>query len=401
MICGVFRFSRGRLRRDLPLFFLLIAWAISLIVTVLIGGWKARNIHSMVGMDVCLVIIAVLGLKCDMPLSYDLGLQKGLIAGGVISTIYAIYQQAAVHFGLPLRFPPMNNPSFRLLTENTDRGLRSFATFPEPSMLAAYLIPIAIAMLYLAANQHGTRSIRSWFISMLLFVGLLASGSFSIFISLPIALVLCLFVQGHGLGRLIKASGALISVGILVLLLIATGDWAATLGDGLLGRFLNATEDSSLITRYGLNVASVRVFEENPIFGKGVVPDPDYFFERMPPETTIYQGADTLGGGDSLLLAIASGQGICGLFCFTALVFIAVRRSRQDIFLQSALIGCVVVMTFQCPNFELYLIWVVLGLCLARRPYFPKTGRRPMNLSEAATRANINPGKNYERLRPA
>jgi hypothetical protein len=370
-ICGILRVSQGRLRRDLPVLGLLITWAISLIITVLIGGWKPINVHPMVSLDVCLFVIGIFSLTCDMPESYDLGLQKGLLAGAVLSALYALYQQAALRFGLPFGVPPLNNPSFYEITDTANWGLRSFAFFSEPSILAAYLIPMAVATLYSAATLHAAKSTWWWLISLLIFVGLVTTGSVYIFVSLPVALFLCLFAQRRRLDAWIKVSVALLSFALLVLLLIVSFGWAASLSDVLVSRVSNAKYDESLISRYGMDIASLRIFEENPIFGYGVNPDPDYFFERMPPETTIYQSADSLVGGDSLLLVILSGQGICGFFCFAALIFVGVRRSSGNVFLQSALIGCVVVMTIQCSNIDLYLIWVVMGLCLAR----PANGR--------------------------
>jgi hypothetical protein len=367
-VCGVIRICSGRIRRDIPVFLCLIGWVMSLIVSVAISGWNSPQIHGMIVYDASLLMITIFGLKCNIPRSYDLSLLRGLIAGAVISVVYALYQQGTFRLGLPYGIPPLNNPSFILYTDNEDIGLRSFAFFSEPSILAAYLLPLATAFFFIASNQRGAKAVRAWFLSLFLFVGIVATGSFSVFVSMPITLLLCLATQRRGLNVLLKGLVALLSIGFVLGTLIATTPWAASLSETLVERLADASHDPSLVSRYGTDVAGFEIFKEHPLFGAGVAPDADYFISRLPAESTHYQAVDTLTLAPSLPVAILSAQGIFGLLFLGTLSFLAIVRSQRNMFLRLIFIGCLVVMTVQCANPDLYLIWVIMGLCLSQSP---------------------------------
>ncbi len=367
-ICAALRVSKGRFSNDWRLAALLAVWVTCLFISVHNAGWHSQStsIHAMVGFCVSLSIAAVFGLWGDVPRAYDKSLQRGLVAGAALSALYGLYQQGAFRLGLPFALPPLNNPSFSLITEGHDPGLRSFALFSEPSIYAAYLIPIAAALLFQAADQRGLASIRQWLVALLVFAGLLASGSFSVCLTLPVVLLLCLFSQRRGFGPFAKAVAVLLSVLVMALFLSSATHWASRLNQELGDRLSDLFQDQSLVTRYGMDLASLKIFLEHPLFGSGVLPDPGYFYPHIPSWVPDYQAASTLGGGDSLPLVIISGQGAFGFTFFVILLIWGWRRTRSAPFLRLSLIGALVPMTLQCGNYDLYLIWVVLGLCLAQ-----------------------------------
>ncbi len=368
LLCGIIRIVYGNLRTDRPLIYLLLFWGLVLGFSVWLQGFQSQQRNAMVVFGVDLSILFILGLIECSRFDFDERLQSGIIMGAAASAVYALYQQIALRVGWPFGIPPMNNPSYSLIVSTAeDVGLRSFGLFPEPSMLAAYLIPIGVSLLFVGSHKQLKESYKIYALTILIMLGTMASGSFSIVIGLPLVLLLCLMARRATLTTLTKLAGALFVLMLALAIASRTSTWASNVTEKLIDRLSGALEDPSLIVRYGMKVASLNIFLENPILGCGVVPSHQYFYSSMPSGSIGIQDEDSLSGGDSLPLYILAGQGIVGFFLFAGISILAYYRSRQKPFLSYTLLGCMVVMTLQAGNVDLYLIWIIMGLCLGQR----------------------------------
>jgi hypothetical protein len=379
--CGIARLMAGKVRQDRPLIYLLLAWGLTLGTSVYLAGIKPEQRNAMVVFGVSLSIIFIFGVIDCHHLDYNDRLQNGIISGAIISAVYALYQQLAFRIGLPYGIPPMNNPSFSLIRDSGDVGLRSFGFFPEPSMLAAYLIPITVSLLFVGSIKTFKETYWINGVATIIMFGVVASGSFSIIVALPMVLLLCLVARRATVSALLKLAGATIIVGFLLLFISKISDWAANLISDLSIRLAGAMDDPSLIVRYGMKVASFNIFLDHPVFGCGIVASADYFYSSMPPESIGIQDEISLTGGDSLPMYILSGQGIVGFAMFLGVLILAYRRSRTNPFLSYALLGCLVVMTLQAGNVDLYLIWVIIGLCIGQKCEAPSSATVAPNSS--------------------
>jgi len=124
-------------------------------------------------------------------------------------------------------------------------------------------------------------------------------------------------------------------------------------------RFGNLTGDWSLQVRAGAMRAAVDIFIEHPLTGYGPTATADVFSQKLPPRVALLEAKT---GVDSWPLSILSDQGIVGLVSFGAVVYFALRNSRQDPELLSAIIALLVVISLQTGFPFLYHIWAILGL---------------------------------------
>ena len=154
-------------------------------------------------------------------------------------------------------------------------------------------------------------------------------------------------------------------------------------------RAQDGMEDSSLLVRRGAMSAGWEMFKVNPLFGAGVIINPEEFRQFLPMDSIdveVSQGTGSVGVG------ILAGQGMVGFFCYCALIFLALKRSRQDPELHGALIGILVTMNIQVGYETIYALWVILGMSLSftgaekaaavrkseRAPFFRAEDARPL-----------------------
>jgi hypothetical protein len=129
----------------------------------------------------------------------------------------------------------------------------------------------------------------------------------------------------------------------------------------IVSRVSNISYDQSSIVRTGSKIAALRIFSDYPIFGSGVRPTAEYFLASMPIEASIME---TKTGTDSLTLLILSGQGIAGFLCFSWMVFVSHLKTKAKSDFNPMLLSTIFVMTFQIGYDQMYITWVLIGLCL-------------------------------------
>jgi hypothetical protein len=114
----------------------------------------------------------------------------GFWIGGIISSVYAIYQLIGLRNGLPFSYININNSSFSLLDlDSTIYHNRALGITAEPSILAS-LITIVVGMSIVTLLIES--SARGYFYTLISLLGLMATASQSI-VGIPIYIVIICF----------------------------------------------------------------------------------------------------------------------------------------------------------------------------------------------------------------
>ena len=376
-ICGALRFLTRSRRIEPKLLILLAIWFAGMVASVAGQGFASMHVNPMIVYCTNLAIIGFFAINPgDSNLnSFNDSLKTGFIAGALISAIYAAYQQIANVQGLPFSIPALNNPSYALYSDvEFIRNFRSYAFCPEPSVLAALLI--SSLCLVMSRLVYGIGSIPGnvGMIVVMLF-GLLASGSFSLVISLPLALAAVFFGQLSNFrrwSRHLAIVASLIAISSLIILV-----WQPAQDQFLKvwDRASESVDDDSLIIRVGAMIGAVEMFKEYPLFGAGVIPKPDEFVQFLPVESLATEVARGVG---SVGLGILMGHGLVGTLCYLVLMGWALKRSRQDPEINGALIGILVPMNIQVGYETIYALWVIIGLSYSLSKVQKEEGIRPM-----------------------
>jgi len=284
---------------------------------------------------------------------------NGYLMGGVVSSIYGAYQLLAWRGGLPYATLFNNNQNFPSYADLADLPslTRAFAFTPEPSVLASLLIPAFLVALYRVV-AGGTQTKYDIFQFAAITVGLVVSSSLSVLLSLPIALLLIVAII-----RVVRRRWLTLVIYATVLALIVVGTLSVPVFQEAFAanfyRFGNLTGDWSLQVRAGAMRAAVDIFIEHPLTGYGPTATADVFMQKLPPRIALFEPKS---GVDSLTLSVLCEQGVVGLLSFGAVVYFALRNSRQDPELLTAIIALLVVISLQTGYPYLYHIWAILGL---------------------------------------
>jgi hypothetical protein len=287
---------------------------------------------------------------------------NGYVMGGVISSLYGAYQLLAWRVGLPYSTLLNNNPNFPSFAaekalDPLSEFTRAFAFTTEPSVLASMLIPAFLVVLYrLVAGRTQTKHDIFQFAAIT--VGLVVTSSASLLVSLPIALLLIVaFIRELRTRALTLVFYATV-LALVVFSALSVPVFQETFSANFY-RFGNLTGDQSLLIRAGAMHAAVEIFIEHPLTGYGPTATADIFAQNLPPRVALLEPKT---GVDSMPLSVLSDQGVVGLVSFGAVVYFALRNSRQDPELLTAIIALLVVISLQTGYPYLYHIWALLGL---------------------------------------
>jgi hypothetical protein len=231
----------------------------------------------------------------------------GFKFGGLVSSIYAIYQLVGLRINLPFAYLEMNNSSFSLVgLEYSEDILRSFGFTPEPSILASLLwIMVGVALTDLL-NVGG---IKRYLIFSSVLMGLLSTSSQSIPL-LPLYIILIVFIdrKSNPVTRSFLASD-LIGGGIMIfamLGLLLTNEsilfWLSRAGS------FNSNNTSGEM-RLNDIVIGIQMFNEYPIFGLGLGCSSDLMAKFSSKMNIITES----GGITSGFIRVVAEQGMIGL----------------------------------------------------------------------------------------
>jgi hypothetical protein len=231
----------------------------------------------------------------------------GFKFGGLVSSLYAIYQLIGLRMSLPFSYIEMNNSSFSLVgLEFSEDILRSFGFTPEPSILASLLwIMIGVSLTDLL-NIGG---IKRYLIFSSVLMGLLSTSSQSIPM-LPLYMALIFFInrKSNPISRSFLASDIL-GLGIMIsamLGLLLTNEsilfWLSRAGSF-------DSKNTSGEMRLNDIIIGMQMFNEYPIFGLGLGCSSDLMAKFSSKMNIITES----GGITSGFMRVIAEQGMIGL----------------------------------------------------------------------------------------
>ena len=314
--------------------------------------------NTFVTMMTCIVIWGVPAL-IEYPGKTRLML-KGYEIGCLISVGYAIYQRIALPLGWPFLALFSNNKSFALWSQSPfmPTSTRAFAFAPEPSILAALLLPY-LFLLFSSPDSWG-KYLKLIFTLM----AIVFTASFSMVTDIPIALVI-ISVFGGELKKTLKLFFSLSAVLVLsfgLYFFSAPVKQSVDLAfNSVYARAFAGEEDPSLIVRRSTVEIALQMYSEKPVFGFGFNTAPE-FVDRIPPAVARYES--TKNGVDSEPLNTMTKLGTFGLIPLLALQFFALKRSRVDKRLLSLIVILVIALALHLPGEAYYFAWGLLGIGL-------------------------------------
>jgi hypothetical protein len=360
-LCGVVRVFRRGFVVDPLTSWLLALWSVDLLLSNLVSGFSSKSTHAMVAFLANIGFVGFFGLA--KPHRNDEAIIQGIVAGALIDSAYALYQALAADFNLPFGIPHLNNSSYALYSDVAALATsRSYAFCPEPSVLAALLIPSCCLLL---ARVVASSARRGFNVACMLLVicGIIMTGSLSLAVSLPLSLgatALILYRNRRAIFvPVLSTFLVLMGAGVIIL----SWSTANELFVGVADRLASGFDDPSVAVRYGTKQAAIGLFLDHPIVGDGVMP-PEADFLAYLPQSAIQHEVAT--GVDSLPLQILSGHGIIGFACFVALVGIGLYRSNHSPARSVFLLTSLLTMSLQVGYDSLYHLWIMLGLCIAK-----------------------------------
>lgn len=304
---------------------------------------------------------------CRAP-KYSSNFLAGFRRGGIVASLYAIYQVLGWHLGLPFTSIPMNNASFSIIDPVTAQYEgRALGACPEPSVLASLLLPL-LAIMTVDVFVYGDLRRYAWWIVVCL--AFLSSSSQSVAL-VPICLIgVIIFLRPLLSAQRKFRSSDMIGLGLLgigAVALLATSDsvflWLSRIG--------NSDQNISAAMRYAEILIGLEKFRQSPIFGFGLgssATDTDVFLSQL----NLSRASQGIMSG---FFRILSEQGLVGMLVIvTALYCLYFARGKRVFetgqavwlaYLFSFALGAALGGLFVGYR-NLYQLWLIvpIGLCL-------------------------------------
>ena len=357
------RLTTIAIKLELRIIVISLVWCLVLVASLLTGQYYQTNVNSAFLFSSYIILVLGLAVKTYILPNDGAYILYGFRWGAVFSSLYAIYQQIAFRYGLVLAIPFQNNPSFKHVAETEAATDRSYAFCPEPSVLAGLLLIHLSIFWNRSISDVGKQLGKVEVLETILIVfGLLATGSLSMITTLPLLFVFLLVVNGSGVSQIVRHISKMLLVGFGMISAVYLANYLNLFDFSyIVARLSNLSYDQSSVVRTGSKLAALRIFWDYPIFGSGVRPTAEYFLAAMPVEASIME---TKTGTDSLTLLILSGQGIAGFLCFSLLVVLGHLKTKAKSDFNPMLLSTMFVMSLQIGYDQMYVIWVLIGVCL-------------------------------------
>lgn len=380
MVIVSLRILNGRLSIDTATSGAMLVWLVGMLASALLAPDIAAALRF--------IVIYLTGMLC-LVAAYESGTDgrissvKGFFVGGVVSSVYGVYQQLAFGQGLPMPLALNNNPSMSGYAQILMEGRwgtqvdRAFAFTPEPSVLAAILLACLMAAIGEMMSENRRIALPwLWVVMLAVSAGFIACGSLGMLISLPITiagfvLVLSLFFRrGARVKRLGKKTVGLIAAITSVLVMVyfsglfntaAMNSVTERLSDLGFSTNIYSVGDPSAAVRLASILHAVDIFQENPFFGYGVFVDGEYFAQGFP-----LRSLEMKTGVDSWPLSILAGGGIVSFTGYLLIIGLTFSRARRSPFLLALFIGTLLPTLAQSGYIMLYHVWFAWGLCCSR-----------------------------------
>ncbi|MBB3108568.1 hypothetical protein FHS18_000596 [Paenibacillus phyllosphaerae] len=354
--------NRTTLRRDNTLIYVYLMWAICLSLSIFASDNISASVRGIIAYISTLTVFFTIVLsQIDRKIIISSTI-SGYLSGGILSSLYGIYQYYGFKFSLPYTTLLQNNQAFSSYASNVGDyfsiGTRAFGFTAEPSQFSALLLAAVLIAALNIKESNGNISHLRLLRLVILFVGLLTSGSLSLLTSLPIIFILLLATSSEWRRLLLsfvtdRKKLWITYLAIIVVCIVFINGYID------LTRVQSLQTDKSFLVRAGSIVAAVLIFLNHPLTGYGLNAMGPAYQKYMPDYVFALQEKT---GTDSLFLAIAAEQGIFGLIAILSMVIISLIRSKSNLTLYTVVIVLLVTFAIQTPYMYLYHFWVFLAL---------------------------------------
>jgi hypothetical protein len=292
---------------------------------------------------------------------------KGFWWGGLLSSLYAIYQVIGLKSNLPFAYMPMNNPSFSILDADTAQyHARSLGFTPEPSILASLLLALAGLGF---VNVLISGSLKNYLQLALIILGFLSTSSQSISI-LPIYLISIFFIVKSLTiknRRVTVRDYAGVSVVIIaaIVLYLNNPSIINTLSRLSLESSDFSESNASAASRFSDIATAISLFTNNPIVGNGLGAYTD--LAEIQKAKLNFDGQASAASG---LFRLLSEQGLLGLlniFILTKIMWLKVFKIgevKEISYDLSVILSLLISISFFVGYRNLYHLWLLVPLTL-------------------------------------
>lgn len=359
--------TRFRYRFDSSLLLVYCLWVLAITLSTFASNDQAASARGIIIYSSTLFVFFTVA-SSSLPKEFLIdNVIKGYIVGGVISSIYGIYQYIGFKINLPWTTLFNNNPAFPSYASYVNNPFahvsRAFAFTPEPSQFSSLLIPAIVIVGYKALSNSETyrkEKYKNVLILIILLSGLLVSFSLSMIVTLPLALIIAAIFNLNRATLLIKRIGVIVPIIVLIVLFLFKSNLSFHEFLVVWKRVSDFSQDQSLIVRFGAMVAALKIFFHYPLTGYGLNAVTEAFIQYMPSYVMQYEYKK---GVDSLPLAILAEQGIFGFFALIFMFITSLIRVKNLPYLFTATLAIILIFSLQTSYIYLYHLWVFMGLC--------------------------------------
>jgi O-Antigen ligase len=293
---------------------------------------------------------------------------KGFWQGGLLSSLYAIYQVIGLKSNMPFTYMTMNNPSFSILdAETAQYHARSLGFTPEPSILASLLLALA-GMGFVNVLMSG--SLKNYLQLSIIILGFLSTSSQSISI-LPMYLISVFFIfksltikNRRAVAR--DYVGIIIVIIAAIVLYINNPSIISTLSRLSLESSDFSESNASAASRFSDITTAISLFTNNPIVGNGLGAYTD-LAEIQKAKLNLDGPASAASG----LFRLLSEQGLLGLlniFIITKIMWpnriFKIVDVRDISYNLSIILSLLISISFFVGYRNLYHLWLLIPLTL-------------------------------------
>jgi hypothetical protein len=303
---------------------------------------------------------------------------KGFWIGGIVSSLYAIYQFLGLKVGLPFAYVEMNNMSFSLLDiDSASFHGRALGITPEPSILAS-LITMTIGIS--VANLLALGEFKSYTYFLITFLSLLATAS-QIIVIVPLYILTLLFAitrfspQHRSLNKMDHLGVFLVIIMGLVAFVInpEIGNVFSRVSE----IDMSSAKTQSATSRFYDVIVASQMFLDSPLVGNGLGSVTDL---SQLVRTNLNLEGDS--GSASTLFRVIAEQGIVGLTVIFINFKVIFSNNQKYIFTEKynsivmysliCAFSITISMIFFVGYRSVYHTWLIMPMLLCFKSYATK-----------------------------
>ena len=357
---GLFLAGRHKLGcRKLPMW-LTVIWLFCISASVIFSVDFFQSTRGLLVYCTGLFVFWISGVLSETS-DYQNYLIHGFIFGGLVSSLYALYQFIAPRFGIEVNLWLLRNTqSFPLYLPSTYSTWRPFGFTAEPSHLASLQIPLVLILALRSAKGNILTRIQLLIVTS----SLISLGSLALLFILPIASFAAAIIS-HEIRNVFKRIVIpILIIGTILGTLFGIFDQAnspESLINRTLMRFEQVDADNSFVARWTSIQVAWDIFRSHPLFGGGIFATVDEYQKRTELSVEIY--GESLGVASQFFSTLAD-QGIIGLLPLFLVIWLGLKNTSSKPEIKVALVAIVVIAIAQAGHVLLYHFWVFYGLAV-------------------------------------